>query len=99
MKTGKPAYVIKGQYKGLSGKVTLVYPNGNIQIFVLMKSVKGGGIYMDFPPEHVTQTKPPQHKPGVREKRLLDAIFPKGEKLKGLPRHIEALLDEPEPKK
>lgn len=41
--------ITKGSYKGLPGKIAQIYDNGEtVQVFVQLKSIKGGGLFMDF---------------------------------------------------
>jgi len=42
--------IIKGNYKDMPGKISLIYDGGEkVQVFVHLKSIKGGGVFMDFP--------------------------------------------------
>lgn len=46
--------ITKGSYKGLPGRVALIYENGEkIQVFVHLRSIKGGGLFMDFPASYL----------------------------------------------
>lgn len=51
--------ITKGSYKGLPGRVSMIYDNGeNVQVFVNLRSIKGGGIYMDFPASYLQKDDP-----------------------------------------
>ena len=46
--------ITKGSYKGLPGKISMIYDNGEkVQVFVRLKSIKGGGLFMDFPASYL----------------------------------------------
>ena len=50
--------ITKGNYKDMPGKVSLIYDGGEkIQVFVLLKSIKGGGIFMDFPASYLQKVE------------------------------------------
>ena len=53
-KIDQPVRITKGSYKGLPGKISLIYDDGEkVQVFVQLKSIKGGGLFMDFPASYV----------------------------------------------
>jgi transcription antitermination factor NusG len=46
--------ITKGSYKGLPGRVAMIYDDGEkVQVFVNLRSIKGGGIFMDFPASYL----------------------------------------------
>jgi transcription antitermination factor NusG len=46
--------ITKGNYKDMPGTIAQIYEGGEkIQVFVHLKSIKGGGIFMDFPASYL----------------------------------------------
>jgi transcription antitermination factor NusG len=46
--------ITKGSYKGLPGRVSMIYDDGEkVQVFVNLRSIKGGGLFMDFPASYL----------------------------------------------
>jgi transcription antitermination factor NusG len=51
--------ITKGSYKGLPGAISLIYDDGEkVQVFVKLKSIKGGGLFMDFPASYIQKIDP-----------------------------------------
>jgi transcription antitermination factor NusG len=57
-KKDQPVRIIKGSWKGLPGKIAQVYDNGEtVQVFVQLRSIKGGGKYMDFHASYIQKNE------------------------------------------
>ena len=53
-KVDQEVRITKGSYKGLPGQVRFLYDDGEkVQVFVQLKSINGGGLFLDFPASYL----------------------------------------------
>lgn len=51
--------IVKGNLRNLSGKISMVYDNAEkVQVFVRLRSINGGGIFLDFPTSYLQKIAP-----------------------------------------
>jgi transcription antitermination factor NusG len=53
-KNDQKVKITKGSYKDMPGRIAQIYDDGEkVQVFVSLPSIRGGGIFMDFPASYL----------------------------------------------